>query len=218
MDAAASRGALRVALVGEEAAGARALAMLGDGRCELVGVATDSDAIAAAAMRLGAPRHPAASVCDPAFASLLADERVDLLLNVHSALNPHPEALAAPRIGAFNLHPGPLPAYAGFNAPSWAIAAGETSYAVTVHRMVEEMDAGPIVFEAGFEIGPEDTGLKVATGCVREGIPLLERLLDAAEAGEVPNASRRARGSSPGSRRPTKGCSTGTSARAASST
>ncbi len=31
-----------------------------------------------------------------------------------------------PPIGSFNLHPGPLPRYAGLNAPSWAIFNGET--------------------------------------------------------------------------------------------
>jgi methionyl-tRNA formyltransferase len=102
--------------------------------------------------------------------------------------------LAAPRLGAFNMHPGPLPAYAGFNAPSWAVADGETSYAVTVHRMVEAMDAGPIVFEGRFPIGPDDTGLKVATGCIREGLPLLERLLEAADRGEIPELEQEGEG------------------------
>jgi UDP-4-amino-4-deoxy-L-arabinose formyltransferase/UDP-glucuronic acid dehydrogenase (UDP-4-keto-hexauronic acid decarboxylating) len=126
-------------------------------------------------------------VSDPIFAARVASDRIDLILNVHSVRNPDPGVLAAPRIGSFNMHPGPLPTYAGFNAPSWAIAAGEEHYAVTVHWMVAEMDAGPIAYEARFEIGEHDTGLRVATRCVAEGIPLLARLIDDAEAGEVPS-------------------------------
>lgn len=194
VDAPAAAGGLKILLVAEEAAGTRALAMLERGGRRPVAVVTGTAAVAAGAERLGIPRREPASVEDPALAAWMGDAGIDLMLNVHSILNPHPEVLAAPRIGAFNMHPGPLPAYAGFNAPSWAILEGETSYAVTVHRMVEEMDAGPIVFEARFPIGPEDTGLKVATGCIREGLPLVGRLLEAAEAGAVPEREQEGEG------------------------
>lgn len=194
VDASAAAGPLKILLVAEEAAGARALRMLERGGRLPVAVVTDTEAVADGAERLGIPRRELKSVEEPALAGWMRDESVDLMLNVHSILNPHPEVLAAPRLGAFNMHPGPLPAYAGFNAPSWAILEGETSYAVTVHRMVEEMDAGPIVFEARFPIGPEDTGLKVATGCIREGLPLLERLLEAAESGTVPEREQEGTG------------------------
>jgi methionyl-tRNA formyltransferase len=88
--------------------------------------------------------------------------------------------LEAPRIGSFNLHPGPLPGYAGLNAPSWAILNGEPRHGVTVHWMTARIDAGAIAYDASFELAPDVTGLSVSIECVRRGIPLLRELIDAA--------------------------------------
>jgi methionyl-tRNA formyltransferase len=88
-----------------------------------------------------------------------------------------------PRLGAFNLHPGPLPRYAGLNAPSWAIYRGETRHGVTVHKMEPGIDTGPIVYQETFAIEPEDTGLSLSVRCIRQGLPLLERLLEVADRG-----------------------------------
>ena len=107
-------------------------------------------------------------------------EEVDLLLNVHSLYVIHGTVLGAPRIGAFNLHPGPLPRYAGLNAVSWAIYQGERSHGVTVHWMAPEIDAGPIAYQSLFPIDENDTALSLAARCVREGLPLMMRLLDVA--------------------------------------
>ena len=99
---------------------------------------------------------------------------------MHSLRIARGDVVAAPRLGSFNLHPGPLPRYAGLNAPSWAVYEGETRHAATVHRMAADVDAGDIAYEAWFPIGPDDTGLRVATTCVRLGVPLVGRLLEVA--------------------------------------
>lgn len=187
MDAATPRAPLTVALVAEEAAGVRALRLLAQRQQPIAAVLTGTESVAALAAELELPRLQPDLVTDPATASWIDEQRVDLLLNVHSVLNPHEEVLAAPRIGSFNMHPGPLPRYAGFNAPSWAIAEGEERHAVTVHWMTAEMDAGPIAYEQWFEIGSRDTGLRVAIRGVQEGMSLLARLLDDAERAVVPS-------------------------------
>jgi methionyl-tRNA formyltransferase len=110
----------------------------------------------------------------------MRDEGVDLLLNVHSLYLIAGEVVAAPRIGSFNLHPGPLPEYAGLNTPSWAIYNGEPRHGVTVHWMEPGVDTGAIAYEASFELTDSDTGLSVSARCVREGVPLIERLLETA--------------------------------------
>lgn len=125
--------------------------------------------VAGLAAQRGLRTLDAALVRDPDFAGWIVDEQVDLLLNVHSLHIAHPSVVAAPRIGSFNLHPGPLPRYAGLDAPSWAISEGERRHAVTVHWMDPAVDAGAIAYEAWFDIGPRDTGLRVAANCVRHG-------------------------------------------------
>jgi methionyl-tRNA formyltransferase len=173
--------ALRVLLVAEEAAGLQALKLLADTEHEVMAVLSRSGA-AGEAERLGVPVADPARVTDAAFAARAAE--ADLLLNIHSLHIAAAEVAAAPRIGGFNLHPGPLPEYAGLNAPSWAILAEETRHAVTLHWMEPEVDAGPIAYAAEFDIEPDDTGLGLSAKCVRQGLPLVGRLL--ADAPDVP--------------------------------
>ena len=53
--------------------------------------------------------------------------------------------------------------------------------------MAAAVDAGPIAYEAWFDVAPSDTGIRVAVKCTRLGVPLLARLLDeAAEPAAIP--------------------------------
>ena len=143
--------------------------------------------VAGRANGLDVPLHPAEVVAQESFAARLRPEEIDLLLNVHSLRIAHPAVIAVPRLGAFNLHPGPLPEYAGLSVPSWAIYNGERSHAVTLHEMEAEVDAGSVAFEARFEIDESDTGLTVNAAATHLGVPLIGELLDAAAAGDVPS-------------------------------
>jgi methionyl-tRNA formyltransferase len=177
---------LRVLLVAEESAGLQTLKMITNGPHELVGVlASPSHGSKAAtvwdaAVKLDAPVLPAESVKDDAFAQTVLDLNVDVLLNVHSLYLIRGSILEACKLGAYNMHPGPLPHYAGLNVPSWAIYYGERQHAVTVHEMTAEIDAGTIAYDAWFPIEERDNGFSVMAKCVRAGVPLLEQLLDAA--------------------------------------
>jgi len=132
------------------------------------------------AVALGLETWPAGSVRSAELAERLRAAQVDLLLNVHSLFLIHPEVLEAPRIGSFNLHPGPLPEYAGLNAPSWAIYNGERSHGVTLHWMDAGIDTGPIAYERSFGLTDGDTGLAVSGRCVRHGVPLVSKLVGGA--------------------------------------
>jgi methionyl-tRNA formyltransferase len=180
---------MNVLLVAEESAGIQVLRMVARSDHRLVAVLTEPPTrgggatVASVAESLGVPILPSASVRDPGFAEWMRSDEIDLLLNVHSLYVIHADLVAAPRIGSFNLHPGPLPEYAGLNAPSWAIYQGESRHAVTVHWMESGIDTGAIAYEASFEIADDDTGLSLSARCVREGLPLFQRLLDAAAQG-----------------------------------
>lgn len=179
--------ALRVVLVGEESAGLRTLRLIESAGHRIAAVLTAGSALSKVAEEAGHPLHPAERVTDPALAPDLRAAEADLLLNVHSLHVVHPEVLQAPRIGCFNLHPGPLPAYAGLDAVSWALFRGETEYGVTVHEMVERIDAGGIAYRTAFPVGPDDTALELYGRCIREGLGLLGKLLETAAAeGRVP--------------------------------
>jgi methionyl-tRNA formyltransferase len=185
---------VNVLLVAEESAGIQVLRALAAGPHEVVAVMTapptrgGGTTVAVVAEQLGVPVLPSERVREPDTAAWMTEQGIDLLLNVHSLYLIHGDVVAAPRIGSFNLHPGPLPHYAGLNAPSWAIYNGESRHAVTVHWMDPAVDTGPIAYEAWFDLTESDTGLSVSARCVREGVPLIERLLETAarDPGEIP--------------------------------
>ena len=79
----------------------------------------------------------------------------DLIVSAGYRLLIAPRVLEIPRLGAFNCHPSPLPAYAGSNPWFWMLRNGERKAAVTIHRMVAEADAGNIVRQEFFPIPPD---------------------------------------------------------------
>jgi methionyl-tRNA formyltransferase len=185
---------VNVLLVAEESAGIQVLRALAASPHEVVAVLTapptrgGGATVGGVAEKLGVPILPSERVRKPETAEWMREQAVELLLNVHSLYLIHGDVVAAPRIGSFNLHPGPLPEYAGLNTPSWAIYNGEPRHGVTVHWMEPEVDTGPIAYSATFELADADTGLSVSARCVREGVPLIERLLEtaAADASSIP--------------------------------
>ena len=56
-----------------------------------------------------------------------------------------PDVLAVPRLGALNIHPSALPKYRGPSPVLWAIRNGDPCMGLTVHRMTDRIDAGPIL-------------------------------------------------------------------------
>ena len=71
----------------------------------------------------------------------------DVLLSLSWRYRVSPAVLSWPRIAAINLHRGRLPTYAGAEPVRRALEAGETSITLTAHRMIEEIDAGPVLVE-----------------------------------------------------------------------
>jgi methionyl-tRNA formyltransferase len=177
---------LSIVLIAEESAGIQVLRALAKTEHRIHAVLTGDGrhgplaSVGAVARSLGLDVQPASRVRDASLAAELAAAKIDLLLNVHSLYLVHETVLAVPAIGAFNLHPGPLPRYAGLNCPSWAIYHGERSYGVTVHRMSRRIDAGSIAYAASFDVDDADTGFRLTARCIRAGVPLVLRLVETA--------------------------------------
>ncbi len=80
--------------------------------------------------------------------------------------------LSLPPRGFLNFHNGPLPRYRGMNACSWAIFNGETTHGVTWHFMNADVDAGDVVGQRLFPIGPRETAATLVLRCLSEGVSL----------------------------------------------
>jgi len=87
--------------------------------------------------------------------------------------------------GVLNAHAGDLPRYRGNATLNWAILAGETEACLTVHRMVEALDAGPIALQRRRPIGPDDD-MTTLTAWLDEVVPAsLVKAVDLLEAGQL---------------------------------
>lgn len=189
----ADRQGLRILFAGGEAAGVRCLqALVAKGHL-IVGVLASAErtattSVGTLARKMGLPVWPAEKVRDPTFAKTVAALEVDVLLNIHSLHIIRPEILRAARLGAYNLHPGPLPGLAGLNAPSWAIYRGHKVHGVTLHKMERTIDTGPIAYQSDFTITGADSALSLMSKCVSRGLPLVMRLVE--ELARNPSAVR----------------------------
>ena len=56
-----------------------------------------------------------------------------------------------------NIHPSLLPKFPGRRTHERALEAGESEHGCTVHLVVEDVDAGPILGQAKMPVLPEDT-------------------------------------------------------------
>jgi methionyl-tRNA formyltransferase len=69
--------------------------------------------------------------------------------------------LSAPRYGCLNIHPSLLPRWRGAAPIQRALMNGDTVTGVTVFRLVEELDAGPILARAELSLLPEITSVEL---------------------------------------------------------
>jgi methionyl-tRNA formyltransferase len=76
-----------------------------------------------------------------------------------------------------NVHPSLLPRWRGAAPVERALMAGDTEIGVTVIKLVEELDAGPIAAQDRFPIEPEDDAGAIYDRAVPLAADLLERVL-----------------------------------------
>lgn len=128
---------------------------------------------------------PGIEVKDPSFANWLSENGADVLLSVHTSYVIHPAVLAAVSYGSFNLHPGPLPRYAGRNPVSWALFNRETRHAASLHWIVPEIDSGPIVSLEEVTIQHDDNALTLMAKTSTAGLIAVRNLLEGLAKGEA---------------------------------
>ena len=117
--------------------------------------------VEAVAARHGVPLVRLSTINDASYLRTLADRNVDVLLSVaapeifrRSALTAVPHVL--------NVHSGKLPQYRGMMPTFWALHNGDARVVVTLHEMVERLDAGRLIAEFPMDVGAADSVFAVA--------------------------------------------------------
>ena len=87
-----------------------------------------------------------------------------------------PEVLRIPPHGCLNLHPSLLPRYRGPSPVVTAILEGETATGVTLMRLDEGMDTGPIIAQREYSLSPTEIAETLTAALFQLGATLLEDL------------------------------------------
>ena len=197
MVAAPHTDALRVVFFGTPEFAVPTLEALRRSRHRMVGVVTQPDRprgrghktsdapVKAHALAAGVPLLQPERLRDPAFVAALSALAADLAVVAAYGKILTDEVLAVPPLGFINVHASLLPRYRGAAPVHRAILAGERETGVTIMRVVQALDAGPMLASVRRPIGPDETSEDVERDLARLGAGLLVSTVDAIADGHV---------------------------------
>ena len=87
------------------------------------------------------------------------------------------EFLSAPRHGCVNVHFSLLPKFRGAAPVNWAMVNGEEETGVTTMKIVQELDAGPILLQRVTKIEPDETAPELLSRLAGVGADLISETL-----------------------------------------
>lgn len=109
----------------------------------------------------------------------------DLLVVIAFGQKIGEHVVAAPRLGAVNLHASRLPRYRGAAPINWAILSGETVAGNSVIRLAAKMDAGAVLGMSAVPIGELETAGELHDRLSLDGVDLMRRVIAGLAAGEA---------------------------------
>jgi methionyl-tRNA formyltransferase len=137
------------------------------------------------ARRLSLPIHTPKTLKDAAAQEAFSAHDADAAVVVaYGLLLPKP-VLVAPRLGCFNVHASLLPRWRGAAPINRAILAGDPQTGVSIMKMDEGLDTGPIAMQEPIAIAPDLTADELHDALARLGADLMMRALAAAERGSL---------------------------------
>ena len=126
-----------------------------------------------------------ASLKDEAELARFADFQCDAAVVAAYGLILPKGFLEAPRLGCFNVHASLLPRWRGAAPIQRAILAGDAETGITIMRMDEGLDSGPIVLVESLPIAADATALTLHDGLAALGARLIVEALAGVEEGRL---------------------------------
>lgn len=121
----------------------------------------------------------------PEAEAAMREHRADAAVVVAYGLILPKAVLDAFPLGAFNVHASLLPRWRGAAPIARAIMAGDGETGITIMRMEEGLDTGPMAISGRLPIGPDDTASDLHDRLARLGADLMLRALGAIERGSL---------------------------------
>jgi methionyl-tRNA formyltransferase len=115
--------------------------------------------VKALALQNNLPVFQPLTLRDAAEQKILADHNADVMVVAAYGLILPAEVLQVPTWGCYNIHTSLLPKWRGAAPIQRAILAGENATGVTIIKMDEGLDTGPMLLKKDCAIGPNDTSV-----------------------------------------------------------
>lgn len=84
-----------------------------------------------------------------------------------------------------NIHPSLLPKYRGLNTYERALEAGDKVHGSTIHQVIEDLDAGPVVAQETVDVLPDDTPTTLRERTQEVERRLYPRIIDQVVTGSI---------------------------------
>jgi methionyl-tRNA formyltransferase len=154
------------------------------------GLETTKTPVHRIAERFSIPVRTPATLRDPRAQEEFRSYSADIAVVVAYGLILPAAILAAPALGCLNLHASLLPRWRGAAPIQRAIMAGDAETGVSVMRIEEGLDTGPIGLERRLTIGPDATAGDVADALARMGAELMACALQVLPQGDLSFAAQ----------------------------
>lgn len=122
---------------------------------------------------------------DPAFIAAIRELAPEISVVVAYGQILRREVLDIPERGSINVHASLLPELRGAAPINWALKLGHEQTGITIMRMVERMDAGPILRQVAEPIQPEETATDLWSRLSELGAAALIETLMLLELGSI---------------------------------
>ena len=142
----------------------------------------DASPVKRQALARGIPVHAPPNLREAAHRAALSAVAVDVLVVAAYGLILPAEVLAWPRHGCLNVHASLLPRWRGAAPVQRALLAGDSTTGITIMRMDEGLDTGPMVESVPLAIGPADTAGVLTERLAALGAEAIVRVLRGLEA------------------------------------
>ena len=142
-------------------------------------------AVKVRAQELGLPVHQPTKLRNGEVAEALRAMELDVALVVAYGRILPTAILEAPRMGCVNVHASLLPRWRGAGPIQWAIASGDDLTGVSLMKLDEGMDTGPVFAKDGLPIDPDETTADLAVRLSALGARMVKRDLPGYVAGEL---------------------------------